>query len=77
MLTDAQIKKIKVDEIRKYLNKRDITVVGRKPVLIERLKKAIKEGVMVILEPTSVSFKDETHFARGLYWKMLHSTIEE
>ena len=74
-ISQPEMKKMKVDQLRKELKKRGLSTSGNKAALIERIQKAMVDKVAVVQEQQQVMVDDEANFKRGSYWKTLTPTI--
>ena len=74
------LSKLKVLELREELRKRGVASSGNKPVLLERLKKALEDKRPVIPDTAETAPGQETlsdaNFASGAYWRVMDPTTE-
>ena len=70
LITDNEIKKLKVSELREELKRRKLSRTGNKPDLVARLQHAMEEKTPVF--PEGVSKATPESFAAGSFWEILH-----
>ena len=70
LIPDNEMKKLKVDELRRELKNRGISTGGLKKDLQARLKKAMKDRVPIVSALTKEA-ASATVFGEGVYWKTL------
>ena len=68
-LTLEAVETMKVDQMRKELKDRNLSTRGNKPELLERLKKAVEDGVLPVIQsnraPAPAGFQD------NCYWELM------
>ena len=70
LIADSEMKKLKVDELRRELKNRGIGTGGLKKDLQARLKKAMEDRVPIVSALTKEA-ASATVFGEGVYWKTL------
>ena len=70
LITDNDIQKLKVAELREELKSRKLSRTGNKPDLVARLQQAMKDKTPVF--PEGVSEATPASFAAGSFWEILH-----
>ena len=75
ILTDDEIKKLKVDGLKKELRTRGLSHTGKKAELVERLKKAISDKVPIIDTITMSASPNEFH--PNAKWRLLKASTDE
>ena len=75
ILTDEQIKKLKVDGLKKELRTRGLSHAGKKAELVERLKKAMIDRIPII--DTIKMSTGPNGFHPNAKWRLLEASKEE
>ena len=75
-ISDDEIKKMKVDLLKKELKKRGLSVHEKKAKLQQQLLDAMRDKVNVVAESTNIMVLDPNNFPAGAYWKTLQPTGE-
>ena len=79
LITEDAMKKLKVVELRSELRKRGLASSGNKPVLLERLQKAMAEKTPVLEEGTHDNTQEalnDDNFSSNAYWRSLDPTVD-
>ena len=76
LITEEDMNKMKVDELKAELKKRGLAVRGKKDELKEKLKKAMEDKVPVLATATSEPTRANQGFAEGTFWQFLHPEDE-
>lgn len=72
LIAESEIKKMVVDVLKKELKKRRLSTKGKKAILQERLKDAMKENIFVFPQEDVVVPSAGDNFKSGSYWKTLN-----
>ena len=70
LITDNEIKRLKVAKLREELKRRKLSRTGNKPDLVARLQRVMEEKTPVF--PEGVSEATPESFAAGSFWEILH-----
>ena len=74
ILSEKEIKKLKVDQLRKELRMRGLPHFGKKAELLERMKKAMDEKIPIINETTTSAAPNG--FDKTAKWRLLEPSEE-
>ena len=71
-ITETEMKKMKVTQLRQELKNRGLSNHGLKPALLERLQKAVKDQVPLVAEQNTEKISTQAHFFdEKAFWKKI------
>ena len=71
LIPDSELKKMRVDVLKKECKKRNLPTSGRKAELLERLQKAMVDQVPIATTGNAEAPQQQGVFSTGAYWQFL------